>query len=277
MKTQLFGDGIHLDTEAIQEMLDSGVDTEKVNLFICAGGTSKWQGGLGNTESLSLLHLTDKGFAQEGTLPLQSMGEPDCLAEFINEGIKKYPAEHYALIFWDHGNGPVMGYGKDILFDKDALTLTEMREAMEKTPFAKELKLDWVGFDACLMASAELACIWKNYAGYLVSSQEVEPGYGWNYAFLSDCGKVSAEELTCSIADSYMAFTEEKSAEKKNYNPEVTLSVLDLSAADKLETAVNALFKAAAEDVSGDYSRLAVARVNTRALGRASTGSEFGV
>ena len=262
-------------TDDLKEMTESGVDTGSVNLVVCAGGTSKWQGDLGDTEKLSLLHLTDNGFEQDGTMPLASMGDAETLASFINDSVKKYPAEHYALIFWDHGNGPVMGYGKDILFDKDALTLSEMREAMDKTAFAKDLKLDWVGFDACLMASAELACVWSSYADYLVSSQEVEPGFGWYYAFLKDMGKVPAEELTRSIADSYMAFTEEKIAEKNNYNPEVTLSVLDLSHAEKLEETVNALFKTAAADVSGDYTRLALARVNTRGIGRASTGSEY--
>ncbi len=262
-------------TEDMKEMAESGVDMTAADIVICAGGTSKWQGDLGDTESLSLLHLTDKGFEQEGTLPLQSMGEPDCLAAFVNEAVKSHPADRYALIFWDHGNGPVMGYGKDLLFDKDALTLPEMKEAMDKTPFAGDLKLDWVGFDACLMASAELACVWRDYAGFLVSSQEVEPGFGWYYAFLQDFGRLPAEELTRSIADNYLAFTEEKAAERENYNPEATLSVMDLSAADRLEEAVNALFKKAAGDVSGDYSRLASARVNTRAIGRASTGSEY--
>ncbi|MCL5774308.1 MAG: clostripain-related cysteine peptidase, partial [Firmicutes bacterium] len=33
------------------------------------------------------------------------MGDPKTLQDFIKWGMKKYPAEHYALVLWDHGAG----------------------------------------------------------------------------------------------------------------------------------------------------------------------------
>ena len=32
-------------------------------------------------------------------------GDPDVLASFVDWGTKNYPARHYALVVWNHGNG----------------------------------------------------------------------------------------------------------------------------------------------------------------------------
>lgn len=42
-------------------------------------------------------------------------------------------------------------------------------------------KFGFIGFDACLMANIEIASLLKNYAHYMIASQEIEPGAGWNY------------------------------------------------------------------------------------------------
>ena len=39
---------------------------------------------------------------------------------------------------------------------------------------------DLVGFDACLMASVEVAKIIEPHAKYMIASEEVEPGHGWH-------------------------------------------------------------------------------------------------
>jgi hypothetical protein len=40
-----------------------------------------------------------------GTLGETNMGDPSVLEDFIKWGIKNYPAEHYLLVVWNHGNG----------------------------------------------------------------------------------------------------------------------------------------------------------------------------
>lgn len=50
-----------------------------------------------------------------------------------------------------------------------------------KTTCLHGKKFALIGFDACLMSSIEIANIIKNYADYMVGSQEVELGTGWNY------------------------------------------------------------------------------------------------
>ena len=221
-------------TADLVEISKSGVDLTRTNVIVCAGGSGRWWNDLADPETITLLRLTESGYQVEDTLPLRSMGDPDCLSAFVSLCTERWSADHYALIFWDHGNGPVIGYGKDVLFDQDHLTLQEMRQAMDRTPFAQDLRLDLVGFDACLMASAELGCVWQNYADILVASQETEPGFGWNYAFLSDCCSCSSRDLACKAADAFMDYALEAFAKRDNYYTELTLSVLDLSKAGEL-------------------------------------------
>lgn len=262
-------------TNDLLEMEDSGVDTEKVNLLVCTGGTPYWHNQTSNPEELSILLLTENGFGKASAVPAKSMGDPESLTAFLNFGTGYFPADRYALILWDHGNGPVIGYGKDLLFDNDALTLAEMDQALSATAFAGEQKLDWVGFDACLMASAELACVWADYANYLIASQEVEPSFGWDYRFLNQIGTTDTEMLIRGITGSYLNACQDYYDRRGYEDRDTTLSGVDLRKADQLQEAVNSLFSAAGADVERHYGTLTGRRVETRALGRASTGSEY--
>ena len=118
-------------------------------------------------------------------------------------------------------------------------------------------KLDFIGFDACLMSSAELVCTVDDYADYLIASQEVEPSFGWNYAFLSECGKTDTKTFVSAIIENYISYSEDYFADKKFFSSDVTLAAMDLSYGKELETALNTLFAKAAKDVSGDYPKLA--------------------
>ncbi len=262
-------------TGDLEEMVASGVDLSKTTVLVYAGGAPKWHNELADPEKHTLLQLKEGGFEAVTQLEAYSMGESQCLSNFLKYGYSNYPAQQYALILWDHGNGPVMGYGKDMLFDNDSLTLQEMQSALADSPFGQDNKLKWVGFDACLMASAELACVWAPYADYLVASQEVEPAFGWNYDFMSTVCQADTEKVLTDLAQGYMdaclAYYEERGYE----NRDTTLSCMDLSYTQELETAINALFARAAEDVSSQYNQLTARRAKTRALGRASTGSEY--
>ncbi len=45
-------------------------------------------------------------------------------------------------------------------------------------------KFDIIGLDACLMQMIEFGCLLQPYANYMVGSQEVELGAGWNYKYI---------------------------------------------------------------------------------------------
>ena len=264
-------------TNDMKEMEESGIDLSKVKLLVYTGGSPKWHNAELEvpTDKHAVFELTKEGFVQVENFESASMGEADTLSGYLNYGYENYPSESYGLILWDHGNGPVMGYGSDILYESDALTLPEIEEALEASPFGEDNKLEFIGFDACLMASAELACVVDEYANYLVASQEVEPGFGWNYSFLKKCGKIDTKSLVTLIVDEYLAYCEEYFAQNEFFKSDVTLAAIDLAYANELEHAIDGLFGMAADDVSGSFNQLALDRVETRAFGRATTGSEY--
>ena len=201
-------------TNDMEEMRAAGLDFDRTNLLVYTGGSKRWVSNIPNTSnnvldmSVDTRSQTDRIMAQ--TDSSADMGLPETLAEFINYCTTNYPARHYGLILWDHGGGPLWGYGSDELFKNDSLLLGELRSAMNSTIFGPGSatpdsvspgsatpdggrKLDWVGFDACLMGTLENAKLWGDYADYLVGSEELEPGRGWDYTFLNvrrerDCG-----------------------------------------------------------------------------------------
>lgn len=263
-------------TKDMEEILESQVDLSGNNVLLYAGGTKRWHNdNLTADAGHSILQLTQEGYQALESREEASMGEADTLAYFLNYAYDNYKTGNYALILWDHGNGPLIGYGKDMLHEDDTLTLLEMQEALNASPFKAENKLAWVGFDACLMSSVELACIWQEHAEYLIASQEVEPSFGWNYAFLQQLGKVDtkalAGEITKQYLDSCLAYYKKRNFDQRD----TTLACMDLSQLAPLKTALEDLFETAEKDVASAYSEIVSTRVNARALGRATTGSEY--
>ena len=75
---------------------------------------------------------------------------------------------------------------KALCFDDSTgnyLTEIKLNRALESlcTEFLLNKKFALIGFDTCLMAHVEIASLLKKYGLYMVASQEVEPGTGWNY------------------------------------------------------------------------------------------------
>lgn len=261
-------------TKDMQEIAESGVDLTTTNVILYTGGSVKWHSDVPD-DANAMFRLTANGFQKVATFPQQSMGAPENLTRFLNEAYKRFPADRFDLILWDHGNGPVIGYCLDKQYENDTLTLSEMRDALEQSPFSHDNRLGFLGFDACLMASAELVCMLGDYAQYLIASQETEPNFGWNYAFLKDCGKVPLRTLACSAVDAYVAYCEEYYADKPFFHSDVTMSVIDLSYAQELKEVIGALFRTAAPDVTSRFTKIAASRVGMRAFGRTTTGSEY--
>ncbi len=261
-------------TNDMQEMMDNEPDLTDTHVLVYTGGSKAWHNGV-PTDANMIYELVEEGFYPAAEYEPVSMGEASTLTEFLDYAVEHTDSDRYALILWDHGNGPLEGYGKDTQFENDALRLTEIMEALKASPFGEDNKLSFVGFDACLMSSAELAVSLADYADYLIASQEVEPSYGWNYAFLANASKRSTEGLIRDIIDTYVDYNEFYFTEHAYQRTEVTLAAMDLSYAGILEDKLNALFSEAGKDMSGDYFSLAAERVSTRAFGRASTGSEY--
>ena len=57
------------------------------------------------------------------------------------------------------------------------MTLDEIHSALTKA----DVDFDFIGFDACLMATYETAVMLEQHADYMIASEETEPGIGWYY------------------------------------------------------------------------------------------------
>jgi len=144
-----------------------------------------------------------------------NMGDPDTLVRFINWVKENYPAQNYALVMWDHGNGwRSCNFCQDWT-DGDSLSVKELGEALAAVaPFVDGVgdydRLQVVGFDACLMQMLEVDYQIRDYAEYIVGSEEVEPVPGWPYDWiLNDLAgdpDMTAEELAALICNQYDAY-----------------------------------------------------------------------
>ena len=262
-------------TNDIEEMRQAGIDFDKNNLLVYTGGSRRWVSDISNKYNSVLDLAVDKGsqiIAQ--TYESADMGMPQTLAEFINYCTALYPARHYGLILWDHGAGPVWGYGSDELFGNDGLLLKELRGAMDTTVFGQGRKLDWVGFDACLMGNLENAKLWKDYAQYLVASEELEPGRGWDYTCLSILNETDdAREIVSEIVDAYGEYYEK--SRTQFFDPDVTLAALDLGKAESVIEVADGFFDAMKEIIeNGDHALIGQARSRTKEFGLSVSGPQ---
>lgn len=248
----------------LEEIRLSGVDTTKNNILIYTGGAKHWHtpGLSGYTDSI--LRLDGQQYSIVNSLSSQNMGSSATLASFLDFGRRNYPADSYSLILWDHGGGPIGGYGHDELHD-DLLTMNELQAGLQSGGFGNGSKLEFIGFDACLMASIETAWCLKNYANYMVASQELEPGCGWDYSFLASLNRYNrGDAIGKEIIDSYFYSLRQHSAD-------LTLSCLNLNAIDKVAQQMDQFFRTVDTDISaGSYSNISRCRYNTKAFAKSS-------
>ena len=85
-----------------------------------------------------------------------SMTDPNTLVRFIEYCKQNFPADRNELILWDHGGGSVTGYGYDENnSNTGSMNLSKIKSAIAAT----NIKYDFIGFDACLMATTENALV----------------------------------------------------------------------------------------------------------------------
>lgn len=192
-------------------------------------GIDDWVGG-------KLLEVTSGGATVLDELGDVNTGDPEVLADFISRGIDQYPADNYALIISDHG-ASWPGVGGDESADSDHLSLGELDEAIGAGLEAAGVeKFDLLGFDACLMATYEVASTLADRADRLLASQELEPGHGWDYTALQsvvDNGGATVDELGSALIDGF-----EKQAREQETSAEITLSLIDLTQMGAVDAAL---------------------------------------
>jgi hypothetical protein len=150
-----------------------------------------------------------------------NMGSGKTLENFVSWATTTFPADHYALIIWDHGQGwrrvfaptdevrsIISKTGQDILTQPQIGTMTvafpfktpigspyrtiSYDETDKDKLYTREIqtsllqvlknrKLDLIAFDACLMGMVEVAYAMRGVAETSVGSEELVPGTGFQY------------------------------------------------------------------------------------------------
>lgn len=222
-----------LATEDIKEMC-KGFTGSKVNVIIQTGGSTKWEYSGISSKKCQRFQVTSKGLKLvDDSLGQQDMSSKNTLCNFIKFCKKKYAAKRYGLILWDHGGGTIGGFGQDDNYSGSAMSLVDYQSALSKGG----VHFDFVGFDACLMATLETALLTAEYADYLIGAEDISSGIGWYYTDwirnLCKNPKVSTSGLGKNIADSSV-----KKCVSMNKNSSDEISVI------KLDTVVSTVLPA---------------------------------
>lgn len=251
-----------MGTSDLQEMLGADLG-ENVNLIVYTGGCKSWK----NTtisNSVNQIYQVKGGklrllVEDAGSVP---MTDPNTLTSFIQWCNKNFPANRNQLIFWDHGGGSISGYGYDEKYSSSgSMDLAEINQALKKAG----VTFDFIGFDACLMATLETALMLTPYADYLIASEETEPGVGWYYTnWLTNLAKNTSMptiEIGKNIVDDFV-----DTCARECRGQKTTLSVVDLA---ELEMTVPEELKEFSKSASQmiqnkEYKTVSDARYNSR-------------
>ena len=201
----------------------------------------------------------------------EDLGDPKALQEFVKWARKHYPAKHYMLDLWSHGEAipaffaagaPRLDGKKEFVApyqlpltedkidklhaqndggaismyksgDSHILLNSEIRGALKKA--LKSAKLDLIAFDACNKSMIETAFALGEVAQTMVASEEWVPGEGWDYddvlSTLNSDPLQARARLGNLLVQSYKAFYEHKT-------DATTMASMDL---DKLRPIIDQL------------------------------------
>ena len=231
----------NLESAAIVDFLEmaSVGSTAEVQIVVQMGRTPGFSSSHGNWETTRRFHIQANDTPAD--TPVQELGErnmghPNELRDFVIWAVQNYPADHYALSIWDHGDGwrfvrekiarkiafersrgiSAWGASRAVSWDDTDSDLLYMREVQQALEAAKSqirdrsgtlVKLDVVGFDACLMGMIEVAYALRDVTNFVVASEDLEPNNGWPYdTILTDLvatPSFSARDLAGLIVSRY--------------------------------------------------------------------------
>ncbi len=256
-------------TKDLMEMASATL-SDKVNILVFTGGCRQWKNQAVSASVNQIYRVAQGGLetlvADAGTA---AMTDPNNLASFIQWCGQNFPANRNMLIFWDHGAGSLQGYGYDEKNVRSgSMSLAQIDQALK----AANLKFDFIGFDACLMATAENALMLSKYADYMIASEETEPGVGWYYTnWLTTLSKNTSTptiQIGKQIVDDFVDVCAQQCR-----GQQTTLSVVDLA---ELSGTMGDAFTAFSNGTknliaSSGYQTVSRARSNTREFAGSSS------
>jgi hypothetical protein len=266
--------------EDLNEMEAGVPEGDSVNVYVLFDGIKDGDSAIYKVKRDSGMNSTiiSEKVDASGVIPASNeidSGDAKVAAKFVQWAAKNAPADHTFLGYWDHGSGlfsggpqPITkGFGWD---DKGSHMstndITDIAAAFKATS-GKPLAV--LGFDACLMAHGEIAYQAKGSVDYLVSSEELEPGKGWDYA--GWLKRVGASDKTpaavaSALVDSYGASYAPGGSQTSGRDA-ATLSAVDVNAFNNnVVPALNTFVGAVSRDMASHKVALQAARAKAQSF-----------
>ena len=183
--------------------------------------------------------VTDQGSPVNGPngsvtdLGNRNMTDPAQINEFVLWAKQNYPADHYALVLWNHGGGYVGLLQDETSAGSDLMSIGELPAALQGTG-----AIDVLDFDMCLMGGYETLVKIAGLADYAVFSEEVVPGAGNPYQTIIDAIQANASGSARTIAT---IFVDQFDLSYQGDRASTTKSAYELSGFAAFETALDAV------------------------------------
>ena len=143
----------------------------------------------------------------------KNMGDAQTLTDFIDWSTSVAAADNYALVVWDHGGG-ISGVAWDETDGNDNLSISEVTQSVQASSVGTDGgSFEMIGFDACLQGVIDQSYALKDVADVVVSSEELEPGDGWDYTGwfegLTGDTDITTSDMAQTVVESYGEFYED--------------------------------------------------------------------
>ncbi len=172
-----------------------------------------------------------------------STGDKNVMRDFIKLCAERYPAEHYGLMISGHSVSALAGFGADDNANGGPryLSVADVQWAMAQGG----VHFDLFVAGTCVWGGAEFAYEFRNYADYMVASQEVSYGFTANTwaSALKTTPSMDAVQLGKKFVDMYYSYC-------SGWDGGITAALYDLSKIEALVTKVDEL----ADALNAKYS-----------------------
>jgi hypothetical protein len=195
-------------------------------------------------EGVQLFRIPGGGaeFEVVAEAPEQNLDDPDVLATVVRDVFTAFPAQRRGIVLWDHGGSWSGGFGSDT--QNGTVTVPSpmpaeeipaaVRAGLEAAGVDAARPLDFIAFDTCLMAGAEVAYPFRDLASLYIANAEIDYGAGWDYtatfSYIAQNPEVSPAELARAEVAQWNAHHEQASANDALLRSHVALDLSRLDA-----------------------------------------------
>lgn len=232
-------------------------------------GTRRYVASYGTASSFSSTLVQDMG---EGV----DMGSPQTLKEFVEWTKANYPADHYALVMWDHGSGwrALTRSVKSRAISLDDETGNYIEQWQLGQALANE-HFDILAYDACLMQGAEDLLEVAGVADYVIGSEENTPGPGYPYDKVFKPFVDTPDDAVPDLAKNFVTAFQTNYANSVYSGWALHQSVLDMSKLTPLRTAIDNLGSALVDNASTVGAFMPTVRANSKRIPEDDAGYNY--